>query len=90
MTPPANDDSPEVQQHGQSSPQQTGGRHVVADHRIRPGTIPDALLQEIKMGPPQKKKHHHQRVESLSQTFEEEIEESFHNLESGDLGLKQT
>lgn len=85
MTPPAND-FPKVQQHDQSSPQATGGRHV-AHHRIPPDTIPDALLQQIKQGPPQKKHH---RVESLSQTFEEEIEESFNNLESGDLSLKQT
>ena len=84
MTPPATD-FPAVLQHGQSSPQQTGGRHV-ADHRVRTATIPEALLQQIKCPP--KKKHH--RVESLSQTFEEEIEESFHNLESGDFGLKQT
>lgn len=77
---PTTNDIPIVQQHPQSSPP-ASARHVMA-HTA--GKIPQSLLQQIKVPPK------HQRAESLTQTYEEEVEESFHNMEDGDFGLKQT
>jgi len=79
MAPPSND-IPIVQQHPQASPHPVG-RHV-KEHQA--GKIPQSLLQQIK-SPPK-----HQRNDSLAPTYEEEVEESFHNLEDDDFGLKQT
>jgi len=76
----ANADEFVMPQHPQSSPQ-TAGRHVV--HKP---VIPQELLQQIR-SPPQ---HIHRRVQSLSLTKEEEVEETFHNLEDDGFGFKQT